>query len=434
MQRKIVINSASSGKYTEQTIGGRPHIVTTMVSISLDSVMNRVFYPAQAIRDSYQQLDRLPAPASHPKVDGLFISAHDPLAVNAYNVGAFALAPRLDGRHVINDLAVDVQTAERDERGVELLRRIKAGERIGVSTGLNGELVMVRGNFEGSEYDGIISNIEFDHVAFLLEEPPAGEATYTLNSEGGLLVCNLEQSVNELRDQLNAALRAKYTATEYCYVEDIELDPSAVIAEIDGETWRVPFELNADGQPEFTGVGVKVQRVVTYRRDTTQQTTTTEGGDMDKEKIVLAIIGNAGNSFTGADKARLDGFTELELINALHGAIKPPAVTAEQARAVLEADGLVVNTADAAAELTEFQANRDAFNAFKASRDAERTRKVDHIAANSELTADDLAGWDEAKIDRLYNSLQPEPDYSGKGGAPVRRANSGNAVAVDYTH
>lgn len=431
MKRKIVINSTSSGKYTERMIGGRPHIVTTMVSISLDSVMNRVFYPAQAIRDSYQQLDRIPAPASHPKVDGLFISAHDPLAVNAYNVGAFAMAPRLDGRHVVNDLAVDVQTAERDERGVELLRRIKAGERIGVSTGLNGELVTVRGNFEGTEYDGIISNIEFDHVAFLLDEPPAGEATYTLNSEGGLLVCNLEQSVNEMRDKLGDLLRLQFASADYCYVEDIELEPNAVIAEVAGDTWRIPFELNAEGDPVLTGVGVKVQRVVTYEAEN-RKTTTDEGGEMDKDMLILAIIGNAANSFTGADKARLSGYTELELINALHSAITPPAVTAEQARAKLEADGLVVNTADEAATLAEFQANRAAFDAFKAERDTERTRKVTHVAANSELTAEDLADWDDAKLDRLYNSLQPEPDFSGKGGAPVRRTNAG-AVTVDYT-
>lgn len=431
MQRKVVINSASTGKFTERNIGGRPHIVTSMVSISLDSVMNRVFYPAQAIRDSYLQLDRVPAPASHPKVDGLFVSANDPLAVNAYNVGAFALAPRIEGRHVVNDLAVDIQTAEKDPRGVELMRRIKEGEKIAVSTGLTGELTMVAGNFEGADYAGIISNIQFDHVAFLLDEPPAGESTYALNSGKELLICNLDQSVNTLRDQLDAALRERFPGA-CTWVADIELNPNAVIAEADGETWRFSFELTADETPVLTGVGEKVQRVVTYETQN-RENTDTEGGDMDKDKLILAIIGNAGNSFTAADKAQLDGFTELELINALHGAVKPPAVSVDQARTVLESEGLTVNSADEGKAVAEFLANKDAFAAFQSERTAERTRKVEHIAGNSELTADDLAEWDDAKLERLYNSLAPVQDYSGKGAAPVRRSNAG-AVAVDYTH
>jgi hypothetical protein len=105
----------------------------------------------------------------------------------------------------------------------------------------------------------------------------------------------------------------------------------------------------------------------------------------------------------------------------------------DQARTVLESEGLTVNSADESKAVAEFMANKDAFAAFQAERTAERTRKVEHIAGNSELTADDLAEWDDAKLERLYNSLAPAQDYSGKGAAPVRRSNAG-AVAVDYTH
>lgn len=448
MKRQIVINSASSGKFREQTINGRPHVITDMVSIALPSVMNRIFYPEAAVREAYQQLDRVPAPASHPKVDGLFISAHDPVAVNAHNVGAFALNPRIENNQVVNDLAIDVGVAERDERGVEILRRIRNSERIGVSTGLNGSLMLVPGQYNGHQYEGIISNIQFDHVALLLDEPPAGETTYTLNAlrDGdGVLVGNVDTSVNELRDKLSALVRGQFNPSDsesrYVWVVDILLDPGAVIVEIsvDGaeSLRRVPFELQDDGEPVLTGVGVGVERVVTYEpQDTDNLTVNTEEGEkMDKDKLILSIIANSGNTFTTADKSKLEAMTELELVNALQGAVPAPAVTIEQHRAACETAGLTVNSQEDAEALADYRTNREAFEAFKQVQATARAEKVERIVANSDMTTEDLDDWDDARLDRLANSLQPAQDYSGQGGAPVRTVNTrndGGVVCADF--
>jgi len=443
MQRKIIVNSLSSGKFREQVINGRPHLITSMVSLSLDSVMNGLFYPAAVIRESYQQLDRVLAPASHPLVDGLFLSARDPVAVNAHNVGAFALNPRIEGRHVINDLAVDIGVAEKDERGVEVLRRIRNNEQIGVSTGLNGSMVLVKGQFDGERYDGILNKMEFDHVALLLDEAPAGASTFTLNSsnDADIVICNLDQSVNELRDQLTELAREQYGNDDSCcyvYVVDVELDPNFAIADVNDKLWRIPFALEPNGKPRFTGAGVEVRRVVTFEangRKPAPTLPTAEGRNMDKEKLVLAIIGNSANSFSVEDKAYLETLSEVELMNKLHGAVKRPDITADQAREVCEGAGMVVNAATDAEAVQTFMANRAAFEAFQATQAEERATKSELIVNNSDMTADDVGKLDDAALDRLANSLQPSGDFSGQGNAPVRRAaGGGNAPRIDFSY
>jgi hypothetical protein len=159
---KIVINSNSSGKFSERMINGRPHLITSMVSIEGDTVMNRLFYPNAEVAAAYQQLAGLPAPASHPTVDGMNVTASHPLAVNAHNIGAFVVDGRLDGKRVVNELALDLEVARRDPRGVETERRIRNAERIPVSTGLNAMRVDMVGEHNGDAYDGTLSGLEFD--------------------------------------------------------------------------------------------------------------------------------------------------------------------------------------------------------------------------------------------------------------------------------
>ena len=122
----IQLNSTSSGKWEERSVNGRPHIVTKMVSIELDSVMNGLLYPRAAIEKSYSDLDGLMAPMSHPKVDGQYVNMRSsPEAVNMFNIGAYVKNPTIEGEFVHNDLYIDVELAERDDRGVELINRVK---------------------------------------------------------------------------------------------------------------------------------------------------------------------------------------------------------------------------------------------------------------------------------------------------------------------
>jgi hypothetical protein len=178
------INSSSAGSFEERIINNRPHLVTRMVSLESDSVMNDLLYPADVVNQSFSQLHNLSAPAGHPMVNDEFVSASNPLAVNSHNVGGIVLNPSIDkdGR-VINELAIDLNVANKDSRGQEIVKRIKNKEQIGVSTGLMITTTDESGESKGRNYSARINSMKFDHVAILLNETPAGENTFTLNNE-----------------------------------------------------------------------------------------------------------------------------------------------------------------------------------------------------------------------------------------------------------
>ena len=339
MSLKIAINSESSGKFREESINGRPHLVTNMISIEGDSVMNRLFYPFDEVNASYQQLNNLLAPASHPQENGENVFIRDnPTAINAYNVGAFVRNPQLENNVVKNELVFDIEVASKDDRGKEAIRRIKNGEKIGVSTGLTADRLNNDGVFNGAEYDAEARNLRFDHVAFLLDEPPAGQNTFTVNS--GLIVCNLGTQADNSNNH----------------------------------------------------------KVI----------------NMDKEKLVLAIIGNSRNGYTQADKDALTGMSEESLVNALYTKPIEKDFTVEDATKVLEGAGLTVNSADFDKDsYQEFVANKEGFQAFQAEKQEARKEIVSKVVANSKMTQEQVESMsDEFLANMLATVCPPTADHS----------------------
>jgi hypothetical protein len=192
MLQKIAINSKSSGRFKSELINGRSHIVTNMLSLEGDSIMNDLFYPMDEVKSALSQLHMLPAPAGHPEVSGENISAFHPLALNANHFGGFIRNPRLEGKRVINELVIDEEVAERSEKGQTIINSIRNGQKLGVSTGLKAHISNSSGNYAGKRYKGAVSDIDFDHVAVLLDEAPAGDTTYTLNK--GVRMCNINET------------------------------------------------------------------------------------------------------------------------------------------------------------------------------------------------------------------------------------------------
>lgn len=349
--QNIVINSTLTGKYRTEVINNRPHLVTEMVSIEGDSVMNSLLYPLDAVTASYAQLDSIPAPAGHPTINGQNVSAFHPLAVNAHGVGGFVRNPRMQGKRVINELVFDIDAANKDERGKEIIKRIESGMAIGVSTGLNAKISKTNGELGSKKYTGVVSDIKFDHVAVLLNEKPAGDSTFTINED--LIICNMD-----------------------------------------------------DYKPAGNSI-------------TNQEVT-----DMDKEKLVLALIGNSATRFTEADKDSLMSMSESSLVNALSGAFKSE-ITVDAAQKVIEGAGMQIANADYnAAEYAEYISNKDAFAEFTKSKAEARKQKVDEIVANSKLTAEQVSVMADDAIESLLNSLVPKQNYSAQG-QPVTNSDGG---------
>ncbi|HDK5934186.1 TPA: DUF2213 domain-containing protein [Klebsiella variicola] len=174
-----VVNSASN--ITTETIDGKPHIVVSGITPVVDDiVMNRKLYPAAEIEKAYNTLERNPMPLGHPKVDGKHVSARDVRAVNEYHVGAWLQnVSHKDGK-VTGDMYVNRQYAESNDKGKRLINRLDemiAGtnsEPIHISTGLLYSGIAANGESKGKKYNEIATNMMFDHVAVLLDEPGAG--------------------------------------------------------------------------------------------------------------------------------------------------------------------------------------------------------------------------------------------------------------------
>lgn len=174
-----VVNSASN--ITTETINGRPHIVVRGVTPIVDDiVMNGKLYTAAEIAKGFRTLERTPMPLGHPKVDGKHVSARDVQAVNEYHIGAWLQNVEHKDGKVIGDMYVDRRYAESTEKGPRLVNRLdemaagKNVEPIHISTGLLYSGIAANGESKGKKYREIVTNMTFDHVANLLDEPGAG--------------------------------------------------------------------------------------------------------------------------------------------------------------------------------------------------------------------------------------------------------------------
>lgn len=174
-----VINSASN--ITTETINGAEHIVVkNVVPVRDGIVLNGGLYPAEENTKGYKSLEDKPMPYGHPKVDGRHVSASNVRAVNEYHIGAYTRNVRKENGQVLTDAVINRRFAEGSEKGRKVLQRLddmaagKSVEPIGISTGLLLNRIEANGESNGKRYTWIATNQIYDHVAILLDEPPAG--------------------------------------------------------------------------------------------------------------------------------------------------------------------------------------------------------------------------------------------------------------------
>lgn len=196
---KITVNILSminkSSKITKETINNKEHyVIRDVVPVVDDVVMNNGLYPKDEIDKSYKSINGNLMPIGHPKVDGQFVSASNAKAINDYYGGAWAENVHKDQDKVLLDCYVDIEFARNHEKGKQLLERLDAmfnGEDVNpihVSTGLILNKVYKTGKSKGKPYDWVATNMQFDHVAILLNEqgaatPNEGVGMF-VNSEG----------------------------------------------------------------------------------------------------------------------------------------------------------------------------------------------------------------------------------------------------------
>lgn len=375
--KKIQINTRTSGKFKRMTINGRSHIVTTMMPIRGDISMNGINYPDREVTNSFQQLDMIQAPLGHPTIDGQNVSAKHPVAINSHNVGGFIRNPRKKGKRVFNDFLLDEVTANQSEEGRALIQRIENGEKVGVSTGLSINTIVNKTGTDDFNKPFIKegSGFNFDHVAILMNEQAAGEHAGT------------ELVLNEGTD-------------DEIYVFNLDAENEE--------------EVSKDEQRDF------INELIDEKLTELNHNKPKEVDDMDHEKLVLEIIGNKQNSFTGEDKDKLMSMSEAEIVNAL-----AVVMTDEDAKTLL------ANSGHDFEGYEQFKANEEGFKAYQAEKLEARNKLVESIVENSDFTAEMLEGKSDDELDVLNKMANPKSVDRAAPGAPPKDEKT--VVNCDYS-
>lgn len=450
-----VVNSASN--ITTETIDGKPHIVVRGITPVVDDiVMNRKLYPAAEIEKAYNTLERNPMPLGHPKVDGKHVSARDVRAVNEYHVGAWLQnVSHKDGK-VTGDMYVNRQYAESSDKGKLLINRLDemlAGtnsDPIHISTGLLYSGIAANGESKGKKYNEIATNMMFDHVAVLLDEPGAGTPEegvgIFVNSEGDeqqIEVARLTDGIDCTRDGLLNKTKFFFTNASNFSFDDISRAISDKLREGDTEDkWLWPetvwpdsfiyrndtkylkqkYLIDDDGKAVLVGEPVEV-----VRKPTEYEIKTNGENDPMKELIINALQA-AGKPTEGKSDAELmDAYNQM----AAEKAAKTETPEEKAAREKKEADD----------KKSKEQANNNeempgwakllseqvtAINSqLNANSDKEKGEK--RAAVKAKFLLDDIAvnALDGAALDGLYAQCQTSVGLNGA----FRQVNSSQSVS-----
>lgn len=162
---------ANKDKISTAKFNGKDHIIVSGVTHMIaDAVMNGIMYPGSEVRSLAANLEgaRVTMPAEHPEIDGTFVSASDPLALNSNFIGAFAFNFSMRGDRLISDVAIDKKIAAINEHGSTIVGAIESGEPVDMSTGFFLELNEESGiGQDGEPFEAVAANLHMDHSAFL---------------------------------------------------------------------------------------------------------------------------------------------------------------------------------------------------------------------------------------------------------------------------
>ena len=420
---KTRVNVVTAVNKAKVTVNGDTITIHDVVPIVDNIVMNNGLYPADQIQSSYLSINNAPAPAGHPRdEDGNYISAKSGKAISNYWIGAYCANARKKGKRVLVDVVVNSKQAAAMPEGKKFLDRLQDpnnNEPINISTGLFLNRVEGNGESNGKKYNWIANNLEFDHLAILLEEAPAATPQegvgMWVNSAGeqkeievaslneldaiedkrstGLfkwimrLVGNeSELSYQEITEKLQSEVDKIYrTPTVYPWVMQV-WDKEVVCSTVNDEFYKQGYSISADGGVTLDGVPVKVQRSVTYS-PVPVGNQSQKDSEM-KDTIVIAL--NAAGIST-------EGKTDAQLLDA-YNQLKAAPIQA-QLNAVNE-------------KLTAIE------NAAKAAEEIKVNSLVEKIvAAGSPLPADELK-----KLS--LNSLEKLLPADNKQAAPINLANN----------
>ncbi|WP_368301296.1 DUF2213 domain-containing protein [Kluyvera sichuanensis] len=368
--KSLAINASN---ISTTTINGQEHyVIRGAVPIVDDIVMNGGLYPAEEINNSYQTMEGKLMPLPHPMVDGKYVSANDPRAINAYHVGAWAQNVSKSGDQVVMDVYINKAVAETKPDGKRLINRLDemiAGtntDPIHLSTGLLTNKEKKSGASKEKKYTWIARNMQFDHIAILLDEPGAGTPEegvgMFVNADGqegevetaslidaanslkdGLvnkvkffLTHNSDASFDEIYQMLREAIRAPSGSDAYRYV--VTVWPDKFIYEEGQQLFQQKYLID-DSTVTLVGDAVEV-----VRKPTEYEVKTNGEINPMKQKMIAAL--NAAGVTT-------EGLTDDQVWDAYNQQMQKKAGGGDPAGAQVNADAITAAVNAAISPLTD---------------------------------------------------------------------------------
>lgn len=407
IKKRVHILSAVNAANVSKT--GNTYTIKDVVGALDDIVMNGRLYPADQLAAGVASLEGKPAPAGHPKsAEGKFISALNGEALASAWIGSYVRNARHEGGRTMVDVVVNEAQAKAHPDGAKLVERLDAAiagtnsDPIHVSTGLMMQPITANGESRGKKYSSIVTNIQYDHLAILLNErgaatPDEGVGMF-VNADGEQqvesVIVNTEPEDRRTRgligwikkligneddlsfDQIYSGLQSMLPAESW--IREV-YSKNFIWSDKENRLWRQDYNVSSGSSLSFVGEPVEVVRQVKYEP--------IEKETDPMKDAILAALNAAGISVAGLDDSQL-----LAAYNSL------------QAKPLQEA----VNAANG--KLAEIEA------AANAAKTAELDALAASLAVNSVLTAEDLKalGLDRLKVIKAATA----------GAAPVLTGNS----------
>lgn len=255
----VKVNQAAIKK---EKRNGRDVWVVPSKTMPAGIVMNGLMYSGDEIERSYTTLSRTPAPFGHPKVDGMYVSASTPEAINVSWIGAYNEDVSWDGQRMSVNKVVDIEVAGRSEDGRRVLQALQKGEPISTSTGIfleSEEIDEPQVNAMGQEYSRIAKNLVMDHDAILLDEAPAagpemGTGVFVNSSNGEQERLDVLNANLDMEDPLDRAV----TGMAWELVEAQEHERKRGLVESIAERLKTAVKSVLSSEPESEATGPTV--------------------------------------------------------------------------------------------------------------------------------------------------------------------------------
>lgn len=165
---QLISNRIDGATVESRQRSGREWLVAPVVMLC-EGVLNGELVPAAEFGKHAASWNGRPVMLGHPMQDGQAVSANDPDTLDRLSVGRVFETTTVEGK-LKAQMWIDVDRASRSEDGREVVRRLRAGQPVEVSTAYWRDLEGEPGELNGAAYAGIARNLKPDHLAMLIHD------------------------------------------------------------------------------------------------------------------------------------------------------------------------------------------------------------------------------------------------------------------------